>query len=138
MKLHTLETLYSNTKLKDNGCRIWKGSTTSNGYPNVKHNGRTIRVNRLVLHLFTGFDLNSKLESCHKCNNKLCIWQEHLYSGTHSDNMQDANKNGKRYPARIQTHCKRKHLLAGSNIRTYNGERFCITCEKIRRENRPG
>lgn len=31
---------------------------------------------------------------CHSCNNKLCVNTEHLYVGTHSDNMSDVIRHG--------------------------------------------
>src|SRR6266542_3130717 len=37
---------------------------------------------------------------------------------------------------RIQTHCKRGHLLFGDNVRCYNGKRQCVACDVVRKREK--
>lgn len=72
------------------GCWNWTRSLTL-GYAQTSYQHRLVRVNRLSLHLFKNFDLDSKLLVCHKCDNPRCFNPDHLFLGTHSDNARDRN-----------------------------------------------
>lgn len=50
---------------------------------------------RISYHIFTGKKPSSNLEICHHCDRKGCFNPEHLFEGTHSDNMKDAIKKGR-------------------------------------------
>jgi len=85
----TLAELMCNTVKQENGCVEWTGSVARNGYGQIRRNGRLITVTRLVMHFTSGFDLDSKLNVLHKCDNPKCINKDHLYTGTAKDNVND-------------------------------------------------
>lgn len=76
---------------------IWTGAINNSGYPmlniynKVKRKYRSISVGRTVLALANKLDLNSDRQACHIpiCERKDCIKEEHLYNGSHQDNMDD-------------------------------------------------
>jgi hypothetical protein len=80
---------------------------------------------------------------CHRCDNPRCVRLDHLFSGTASDNMQDANSKGRlrlggqpRINAE-KTECIRGHALSGTNLFiTLEGNRQCRECRRMR--NRRG
>jgi len=71
-------------------CWNWKKSlTTVGGYGQVKYFKNMIRVHRLSMKLFRNFDLDSKLDILHHCDNPKCFNPDHLFIGTQSENMID-------------------------------------------------
>jgi hypothetical protein len=80
--------LVTHTALKDNGCLEWQLHINSSGYGNVRVNGRMKKAHRYAWEQRNGPIPEGKL-ICHKCDNRRCVNVEHLFLGTHTDNMQD-------------------------------------------------
>src|SRR4051812_8680997 len=70
--------------------RLWTGAITAAGYGALSVNGRVLYVHRLAAHLYLAFDLASPMYVLHACDVPNCINPDHLFIGTHADNMQDA------------------------------------------------
>lgn len=99
---HLIERMFSRRRINpQTGCWEWQGSQ-SGTYP---HYGliraraisekQKVPVHRAAAHLWLGFDLNSPLVVCHRCDNGPCFNPEHLFIGTQSDNMQDCVRKGR-------------------------------------------
>ena len=75
-------------------CVIWDGPIWSNGrYGMDKLNGKSIGAHRAAWIRQNG-EIENGLLVCHKCDNGLCVNVDHLFLGTHYDNMLDCkNKN---------------------------------------------
>lgn len=90
-----LPTILHNSKLNpDTGCLEWQGSRTDRGYPRTKVGGRrgkTILLHREVYRLTFG-EFDSKLSVCHSCDNPPCVNSNHLFLGTHQDNIIDRDR----------------------------------------------
>jgi len=56
-------------------------------------------VHRLSAMLYLGFDISSLDHVLHRCDNTWCFNPEHLFIGTHTDNMRDMFVKGRRKPA---------------------------------------
>lgn len=82
------------------GCLEWSGRTIkSNGreshrYGRIKVGGRDILAHRYAYTLAHG-EIPSGMSVCHHCDNPKCCNPEHLFIGTHRQNMGDMATKGR-------------------------------------------
>lgn len=99
----------------------------------TKHPKRIARSNRFVWELTHGQEPDGFV--CHSCDNPLCCNPDHLWIGTHIDNMNDMRAKG-RAAKQSDTHCQRGHEFTPEN--TYvsvghngNTRRTCRECVRV-------
>jgi len=73
---------------------LWTGRTDADGYGRFDHRGRTRRAHRLAYEWFTG-PLAPGILALHTCHIRPCVCPDHLYAGSHHDNMRDKAKAGR-------------------------------------------
>lgn len=76
-------------------CWEWTGHANRSGYGRVTRRGRDLFAHRYSWELANG-PIPDGLIVCHRCDNPPCVRPEHLFLGTHSDNMRDAQRKGRR------------------------------------------
>jgi hypothetical protein len=113
---------------KTDSCWIWTGGTRPNG-KNVlygRHHlsvGKSIGAHRFSYELFVG-KIPDGQYICHACDVPLCVNPEHLFTGTHLDNMRDMKRKNRSYKpvgeksssAKLTNSQARK--IKGSNLST--------------------
>jgi len=75
------------------GCIEWTGSCDCDGYGQTSKD-RNYRTHRLAYEIYVGPIPEGKLV-CHHCDNPSCINTDHLYLGTHKDNVRDKMERGR-------------------------------------------
>lgn len=102
---------------KTEGCWLWTGRRDGAGYGQIFVQGRRIGVHRLSWLLNCG-EIPEGLFVCHHCDVPLCVRPDHLFVGTHDDNMRDAAIKGRM--AHTSEHIKKR--TAASKGRPFSAE----------------
>ena len=74
-------------------CWEWKAYKMKKGYGVVWFRGKYWYTHRLAYFLHTQKNIRNHI--CHSCDNPACCNPNHLWEGTHQQNMQDRNKKGR-------------------------------------------
>jgi hypothetical protein len=78
-------------------CHEWIGPRSRKGYGKVFVNGRNIDAHRHAWSLTNDHQpIPSGMQVLHRCDNPPCVLGEHLFLGTHAENMQDMSRKKRR------------------------------------------
>jgi len=75
-------------------CWVWTASTRGNGYGQFWDGKKCGPAHRASWEIFFG-PIPDGQDVLHKCDTRLCVNPEHLFLGTHLDNMQDMVSKGR-------------------------------------------
>lgn len=119
------------------GCWEWQNSLDASGYGRIGLRRRLIMTHRASFFAQPNIKF-STLCVCHKCDNKRCVNADHLFLGTHKDNIHDLiSKSGAWHQKLPFTHCKNGHEFTEKNTRRLrNRHRVCLACEQARQSKR--
>jgi len=114
------------------GCWLWTGSDSGNGYGRVTHpqTKRTVAAHRLVYEAMRG-PIPDGLQLDHLCRVRACVNPAHLEPVTQRVNL----LRGETIVAACATatHCPSGHPYSGDNLAILpNGERRCRECHRVR------
>lgn len=119
------ERLISRTiKDEESGCWVWQGAKKGMGYGYLtvgsRKDGsrRTAMAHRESYRIFIG-PIPDGMMVCHRCDNPSCINPEHLFIGTHQDNIDDRESKGRNNLSGIglSGECHPKSKLTWSDVR---------------------
>lgn len=132
----------ANIQKQESGCWFYGGTKNSKGYGFFRLYGKLVFAHRFMWELRNG-PIPDGLCACHKCDTPQCVNPDHIFIGTHKENMQDSvakgrNRHGDTRKAlqavwarnRAKTHCKHGHAFTPENTKNYRGQRVCRACKK--------
>jgi hypothetical protein len=107
-------------------CLVWTGALTTKGYGHLVFHGRRWQLHRLVWTWHFGPISPGKL-ILHTCDNPACGNPEHLFMGTHQDNMDDMVRKGRAADQRgVKNGNARLTLQQVDEIRAAKGSQYAI------------
>lgn len=87
---------------KSGDCWVWTGGKTSAGYGEYNVDGRTVYAHRYASEITDG-PIPAGISVLHHCDNRPCVRPDHLFRGTHQDNMDDMWRKGRARPRRFES-----------------------------------
>lgn len=115
-------------------CWLWLGYCDEKGYGRIKYQGKTIRVHRVsaIIHgIIKEEDEVTQANHKKECPNRNCWNPEHIYSGTHEDNMRDMTELNHVKSSKIRARlCKNGHDLDKTGFYISGRNRCCKLCKK--------
>ena len=108
-------------------CKIFPNKLRKDGYGDVFRNKKHILAHRWEYMQHYGA-IPEGMHVLHKCDNPSCINIDHLFLGTHADNMQDKISKGRDQNA-SRTHCYAGHEYTEASTYVNNG-RHCRICRR--------
>lgn len=75
-------------------CIEWRGARHRQGYGSQRVGGRTVLAHRVAFERANG-PIPNGLHVLHRCDNPPCVNPEHLFLGSHQDNMDDRQRKGR-------------------------------------------
>lgn len=120
---------------RSDGCWDWSGAAV-HGYGVLQVDGAPRRAHRISWEMVNG-PIPDGLFVCHHCDNKRCVRPDHLFLGTHQDNMDDAKRKGRfrwggfvpprrfgdAHPLRLHPECIARGERQGGALLTENAVR---------------
>ena len=114
-------------KGRENGCWIWTGYKTWDGYGQFRIRRERVYAHRVAYELLIGL-IPDGLTLDHLCRNPSCVNPDHLEAVSERDNILRGKGVCAQYAQ--QTVCKRGHLFDLFNTRWEQGRRICRICRR--------
>lgn len=93
IRRNTPDDIWKNVAKAD-GCWLWMGLRSRDGYGRARYQDKYWRAHRLVWAL-SGNELPPGMHVCHHCDNPACCNPAHLFLGTDLDNARDKISKGR-------------------------------------------
>ena len=85
---------------KTDKCWNWKCGKDKDGYGQFWDCKKNFYAHRFSFQLFHNRLIQDKMFICHTCDNPSCVRPDHLFEGTHTDNMTDMVNKGRTHTLR--------------------------------------
>lgn len=101
---------------KTGDCWSWTAYTNKSGYGVFRLDGKTLTSHRLSW-IWANGSIPDGMHILHRCDNPKCVNPEHLWAGTHSDNMKDMARKGRWGKPRVRGERHGHSKLTNEDVR---------------------
>jgi len=123
----------------NSGCWLWLGQLNRLGYGVI---GRRAKSKQMFAHraayIMAHGSIPAGMDILHRCDVRCCVNPDHLYAGTHTDNMHDMFSKGRRKAARGSAHWAAKLIAedvlairSSSEPHKVLAIRYCVSTHNI-------
>lgn len=92
----------------NSGCWLWIGALSKDGgYGQISVDGKMRKAHRMMYEMHRA-RIPQGMEACHTCDNPCCVNPDHLFAGSHLDNMADRERKRRRTAPRGSKHAGSK------------------------------
>lgn len=126
--------LLEKTTVSASGCWVFCGRIRPDGYGQINPGGRSgqmMLAHRASWEVHFGA-IPDGMSVCHRCDNPPCVNPDHLFVGSHAENMRDRNRKG-----RVSRGKKTRHFsgpeLTSIRIRYLSGESCAAIARSLSR-----
>lgn len=110
------------------GCWNWTAYCQSNGYGQFSFQHKPILAHRVSWWLWNDQAIPKGLCVLHRCDNRRCVNPNHLFLGTHLDNVRDCIAKGRNKEGFCKGHLhsrkKRKRKLTDAQVKEIRATRY--------------
>lgn len=112
------------------GCWTWIGAKIPQGYGYIRHEGKNIPAHR-ASYILAHDEIPGGMIVCHKCDNPSCVNPDHLFIGTHKENMKDMEVKGRSRKLSRQQIDEMLSALASGNTQNELAAKYKISRSTI-------
>ncbi len=124
-----VERFWSSIDKQSDGCWLWTGPTSKDGYGHFWFENRQWRAHCFAWELLKGGPISENLQLDHLCRVRHCVNPDHLEPVTCRKNL----LRGETLAAQnaVKTHCPQGHAFEGDNLYVSGrGDRQCRICRR--------
>jgi hypothetical protein len=94
-EIHYTKADFDNLVKKTDTCWLWLGKRQPNGYGRCSRSSFLTNLAHRAAYQMANGEIPKGLHVLHRCDVKHCVNPEHLFLGTHADNMKDMVNKGR-------------------------------------------
>jgi hypothetical protein len=103
--------------MNEDSCILYTRSITDDGYGRINHVRGVYRVHIYVLERKLGRKLLPGMFALHTCDVRNCVSEDHLYEGSHADNMRDMYARDRDSKSRFWNDSRYSRVLTADRVR---------------------